>query len=423
MDVLALQDLSSVEHSGLVAIAITFAEKLNELVARAVMRQHAQLESLADLDDSSALWEINRRLHRESRGLQATYLLRGYELPESCPEPDREAARLASQAGLALAETLKSYRIGHACTMEAWLEAISETDLTPEERANYLSSISRFVTEYDNRIADFVASEYEREQLRSPELGRTRIKLFRDLLEGRPESAASLGYDLDLHHMGIIATGLGATDAIKALARNLDHQLLLVGVEDGLVMGWLGSHMNGVRPRRLLRDFEPPAGTTLAVGNVRSGYEGLRRTHREASDAHAVSCRRQPHAITLYDDVILEVLALRDEKAAREFIADVLGDLDQDEKGSQRLRATLAAYFRCEQNAAAAAASLGIHAVTVGRHLDQIEGRIGHRVNQRRAELESALRLRSLLMPEPKVNPEPIRPAPQTGVVPAVGLD
>jgi hypothetical protein len=400
MELLDANDVAEPREGSLVSVAAKFTETLDEQCQRNSQRQREEIESLSELDESSALWEINRRLHRESRGLQATHVLRGFELPEACPEPDKEAARLAAQGGLSLADFLKCYRVGHSCTMEAWLQAVSEADLSPDERAEYLPILWRFVTEYDDRIVDFVAKEYERQRQQvEPKPGGTRIELFRELIEGNAGNAAALGYELDQHHIGVVAAGPEATSALSALAQKLDQRLLLVEVEAGLVMGWLGSQRNSSSARALVRGFHPPAGTTtIGFGNVRFGYEGLRRTHTEASDAYGVALRR-PQPLTFYDDVILEVLALRDEKAAREFIADVLRSLDEETKGAEVLRETLRAYFNAEQNAVATAAALGIHAVTVRRHLDQIERRIGYRVNQRRAELESALRVRALFAP------------------------
>lgn len=168
------------------------------------------------------------------------------------------------------------------------------------------------------------------------------------MIEGREAAASELAYPVDLYHIGFVPSGDGAGAVVEELARSLDHQRLVVRAEDGLLMGWLGSAKNGLRSRALLRKFAPQPGVRFSIGNVRPGYQGLRRTHREASEAHLVSLRRL-RPITFYDDVILEVLALRDEQAAREFIADVLGGLDEDDEYSERLRTTLAAYFRAEQ--------------------------------------------------------------------------
>jgi DNA-binding PucR family transcriptional regulator len=64
---------------------------------------------------------------------------------------------------------------------------------------------------------------------------------------------------------------------------------------------------------------------------------------------------------------------------------------------SETLRATLAAYFGSGQNAASAAALLGVHERTIANRLRAIEAQAGRPVATRRAELEMALRLRDLL--------------------------
>jgi hypothetical protein len=395
MEVATVSRSTDLNPDVLKGVAAKFLDKLEALAEHSAERQQQEIDGLAELN-APALWDVNRRLHRESRGLQATHLLRGFELPQSCPEPDRQAAHLAALGGLPLADALKSYRIGHVCTIEAWLEAIEEVDLGADDRASCVAAISRFSAEYDDRIADLVSKEYlrHREQV-TAETKRTGLEFLRDLLQGRPESAPELGYAIDLHHIGVVGSGLGVEETVATVAKELGQRYTLVPADDGLFMGWLGNTSNGVSPKRLLRKFQPPVGVTLAFGNVRFGYEGLKRTHREASGAHIVAQRRKQN-LAFYDDVVLEVLALRDEKAAHEFIADVLPGLNGDDETSLRLRETLTAYFHSEQNRVATAASLGVHAVTVSRHLEQIEERIGHRVNKRRAELESALRLRSL---------------------------
>jgi DNA-binding PucR family transcriptional regulator len=93
----------------------------------------------------------------------------------------------------------------------------------------------------------------------------------------------------------------------------------------------------------------------------------------------------------------LEALTSADRDAAREFVARELRALDADDNRTARLRATLTAYFRAGQNAAAAGAALGVHQQTVGHRLRAIEERLEAPVNARRAELEVALRLRDFL--------------------------
>ena len=87
----------------------------------------------------------------------------------------------------------------------------------------------------------------------------------------------------------------------------------------------------------------------------------------------------------------------RVELSAREFAADALRGINGDDARSAGLRDTLSAYFKAGQNASSTAAALRVHEATIARRLSEVEKRTGQRVNQRRAELETALRLRRLL--------------------------
>ena len=78
-------------------------------------------------------------------------------------------------------------------------------------------------------------------------------------------------------------------------------------------------------------------------------------------------------------------------------VARELHGLDGGDHRSERLRQTLRAWFAAGHNATAAAAALGVHEQTVAQRLRTVEERTGHPVAARRAELETALRLRDLL--------------------------
>jgi DNA-binding PucR family transcriptional regulator len=378
-------------------LAGRFEERLDAITAQNAARQRAEIASRRDLE-APALWEANRRLTRESRRVQAIQLARGMELPVACPDPDVEAVQLAVRGGLTLAEVLKAYRIGHACTMDAWLDLIEEMDIPDSEARRCIAAVSRFVTQYDERLADLVAEEYQRGRSQmAAQSDALQLQRFRELIEGRPEAADALGYAVDLQHIGVIAWGADAEPALHRLARAIDRRSFFVRAEDGLLMGWFGGQAEiTAQQTSLLRAFVPPRDSALAIGNPQRGYDGLRRTHRQAGAAHVVALK-QRRQLTFYSDVAIEALALRDESAAADFVSDVLAGIDADDARSAELRDTLSAYFAAEQNATSTAAHLGVHDATITRRLAEIERRTGHRVNKNRAQFETALRLRSLL--------------------------
>jgi hypothetical protein len=318
-------------------------------------------------------------------------------MPETCPEGDREAIRLAAYAGVPLTGILHAYRIGHDVSLEGWLESVEALDMDTGEREACTHAIVRFTLDYNDRLMSLLGAEYQSECSRV--LGRSdqaRLRVMRDLVEGVSDRAPTLEYDLDLEHIGLIAWGDGADTTLQSLAHVLDARLVSAPTPAGFRWAWLGSRSFDSDAVARLRRHGTKDGSAVAVGHPADGISGFRRTHRQANAAHMVATRR-PQPLTLYQDVALEALALRDESAAREFVADVLRGINGDESRSTGLRETLSAYFESEQNATSTAAALQIHEATVGRRLAEIEKRMGQRVNQRRAELETALRLRLIV--------------------------
>jgi DNA-binding PucR family transcriptional regulator len=101
--------------------------------------------------------------------------------------------------------------------------------------------------------------------------------------------------------------------------------------------------------------------------------------------------------VTHYGEVALEALAAGDPDEARAFVVRELRGLEGDDARARRLRETLRAWFAAGQNAAATAAALGVHEQTVAARLRAVEERTGAPPAARRAELETALRLREYL--------------------------
>jgi DNA-binding PucR family transcriptional regulator len=377
-------------------LAEHYEQRIPALADRITARVRTEVVELTELD-AAEVWEAHRRVTVDSRAAQFRHLMRGRAVPESCPEPDLEAVRLAVHFGMSLSGVLHAYRIGHDVSMEAWLDSLDAINLEIPQREAATRAIVHFTLEYNDRLMQLVSSEYEAENNRVlTRSDRARFRAMRDLLEGVTESAPSLDYDLRLEHIGLVLWGDGADAVMQSLASELDARLLSAPTPAGFRWAWLGSRSFGTDTLAAVRRLTPNHGTSLALGQPAIGVEGFRRTHRQAGAAHVVATRR-PQPLTLYEDVALEALALRDELSAREFAADALRGINGDDARSAGLRDTLSAYFKAGQNASSTAAALRVHEATIARRLSEVEKRTGQRVNQRRAELETALRLRRLL--------------------------
>lgn len=215
-------------------------------------------------------------------------------------------------------------------------------------------------------------------------------------MRGDPFAAASLGVDLSLNHLGLIAWGERGEDAARGLAATLGRPLLVVPTDEETWWGWISGYRPiGEAGERALARFRPPDAAGMAVGLPGVGEAGFRATHRQALRARWVT-RGSGRGLVLYGDVALEALATVQDEDARAFIAHELRGLDDDSPRSARLRETIAAYFAAEHNATSAAAALGAHPQTIANRLRVAEDLLGRPVGSRRAELEVALRLRGL---------------------------
>jgi hypothetical protein len=317
----------------------------------------------------------------------------GATIPVTCPEVDADGARRTAHIG-PLGPLLSGYRAGHAVQWETWFELVEQQQFQPSPRRELLERGSRFFFAYADRLSRFVTEEYfsERERtLRSHE--QRRMHVVREILEGREGDAAALDYDVQGEHLGVVAWGPEGANAVRELAKTLDRRVLVVSVIDQTWWAWLGgSRPVGDRVRALER-LRPPANTRLAVGTEASGRDGFRRTHRQAVSAQRAALRTDA-PVTSFEEIALEALAGENVEEAKAFAARELRALEGDDKRSGRLRETLEAYFASGQNAAATAAMLGIHEQTVAQRLRAVEERTGRPVASRRAELETALRLR-----------------------------
>lgn len=383
--------------TGLVeTIAARFLEEREALAERMTQAIRDQVTEFGDFDGAE-LWEAVRAscLANIDAGLSA--LRADRELPRSIPGEARGLALLTARLGVPLTALLRSYRVGHAMMWQAWFDAVEGSGAPEEERRAATAEASAFLFAYVDRLAGFLTDEYTAERdryLRSHEQRRT--QLVRDVLDGASpdpaEAVGELGYDLRLHHLGLVASGCDAEAALRALAARVDaaHRLVLALAGD-TAWAWLGR----TRPFEDLGEVPIEGDAVVSAGDPAPGTEGFRRSHAQARAAHAVALRLRPGSLVRYDAVALEALVVG-SPGAQAFAERELRGIDGPDSRSRRLRETLRAYFAAGQNASAAAAMLGVHEHTVAYRLRTIEERIGRPVNARRAELETALRVHEL---------------------------
>jgi hypothetical protein len=339
-------------------------------------------------------------------GLRATvaeavdYALRGMENGEEwegqIPEAATAQARRAARSGVKLDTVLRRYAAGDRLVGEFILDEASQL---PNELPNEtMRQLLRSQGPHVDRMMAGVSAVYmeELEQMRRSPAQRMTERVQR-LLEGdAPLDAASLDYELDGWHLGLVVTGSRPDVAARTLAAGLNRQPLVVPRGEDSAWAWLGG-----RHRLAVSEVERylAAGVLgdvrLAVGEPRPGFEGWRLTHHEARAAQQVMMRR-PQALTRAGDVVLLAAVLRDDLLAKSLRETYLAPLDAQGDAGIGLRETLRAYIDSGFNAAAAAAALGVDRHTVQRRLRKVEEALGRLLPTCSAEIEVALALEEL---------------------------
>ncbi len=247
-----------------------------------------------------------------------------------------------------------------------------------------------------DRVLGLFAAEYadELERLnRSPT--RALGERVERLLTGGSEDAATLEYQLDAWHIGLVVTGEKMDLVCRRLAETLGCDILIVpgGGEDTL-WAWLGA------PRQIqFSEFEQSALTTAAAlrigaGEPRDGIKGWRLTHQEALAALPVA-KLEGQGVVRYSNVSLLASALCDEATGRSLLDRYLKPLDRH-RDARDLRKTLRVYFDLSCNAVSTASALGVNRHTIQRRLKRVEEAIGEPASARQAEFGVALRLEEL---------------------------
>ena len=387
-----LEPIRAGSNGDFVRFALDLEARLGELSDTILERLQHELPPWVlgeAVDESEITAFVRSSLAAHLRSLSLRFL------PAECPPIDAHAARTAARIG-DLPMLLNGYRIAHMVVWEGWLALIEASDAEDSVRYELLRLGSRFFFRYVAVLSDYVAESFQAELERSVRSGeQRRFQAVKDVLEDDLAPGDELDVNLEQHHLGLVVWGEDGPEAARGLATALGRPLLSVSPFESVWWGWLsGTQPLGLVAEAVVRAFEPPPGTGVAVGLEAFGEEGFRATHRQAQRARRVAQRSGP-SVVAYSDVAAEALLGDDAAEARAFVAHELRGIEDDSVTSRRIRETIAAYFAAEHNAASAAAALGVHQQTVANRLRAAEERLGHPVASRRFELEAALRLRA----------------------------
>jgi hypothetical protein len=302
-------------------------------------------------------------------------------------------ARLAARHAIKLETVLRRYVAGYTLLGDFLIEESERCG--PLDGAS-LKRLLRVQAALLDRLIAAVSEEYEREAQARPGSAEQRLaKRVEQLLEGQRLDTSELPYEFEGTHLGLVAKGPGAEEAVREIARPLDRRLLVVPRGEETVWGWLGGR-RGLDPGELGPLVSPhlPEQVSLAIGEPGEGLEGWRFSHRQAKAALPIALRGAD--AVRYADVALLASMLQDELLATSLRKIYLEPLGTERDGGEIARETLRAYFACGRNVSSAAARLGVSRRTVTSRLRAIETSLEYSLEGSAGEIEAALCLQDL---------------------------
>jgi PucR C-terminal helix-turn-helix domain/GGDEF-like domain len=320
---------------------------------------------------------------------------RGAHRPPVVPPSLLIQARLAAQNGIGLDTVLRRYFAGFALFRDFLVEEADGVD-GEEVRRALRGHASLF-----DRLVAAIAEEHTRESERKVATsGQRQAELVRRLLDGEAIDASELGYEFDAQHLGAVAIGSGAEEALRDASLALDRRLFMVRRDEGAVWAWLGAR-RAIEAEPLMRELSEiwPPRVSLWLGEPGRGLAGWRLTHRQAAAALRVG-RHGEQKIVRYADVALLAGILQDDLLAISLRQLYLEPLKKERDGGEALRRALQAYFAADRNVSSAAAALGIKRHTVTTRLRAVERRVGRSLSACATDIELALRLEDLEAPD-----------------------
>jgi hypothetical protein len=319
---------------------------------------------------------------------------RSEEHPPPIPTALLSQARLAARHGVKLETVLRRYLAGYTLLGDFLIE---ESERGGPLKGASLKRLLRVQAALLDRLIAAVSEEYEREAQAKPGSAEQRLaKRVEQLLEGQRLDTSELPYEFEATHLGLVAKGPGAEEAVRELARPLDRRLLLVPHGEETVWAWLGGK-RALNPQDLKHTISsnPPSDLCLTIGEPAEGLGGWRLSHRQAKATLQIALR-SPDPVVRYADVALLASMLQDELLVTSLPTIYLKPLEAERDGGEVARETLRAYFTCGRNVSSASAALGVSRRTVTSRMRAIEARLERSFEDGAAEIEAALLLHDL---------------------------
>ncbi len=333
------------------------------------------------------------------------------------PTTALEYARRLAQHGVPVHALVRAYRIGQRCLNELVFAEAQATDMKPPVRVGVLEKMSATMFTYIDWISQHVVEVYEDERDRWLENQNSiRAVRVREILAAKTPvdvdaASSTIRYPLRWHHLAVVLwypqAGSDGDELarLQGLLRELGQAAGASGkplfvAADGITgWGWLPFRAAAPEAIEKARKFAAThAGSPgVGMGSMAAGVGGFRRSHHRALAAHAVAAARDPHkpSVIAADDPGVSVAALLggDISQAREWVAEVLGELAFDNENNARLRETWRVLLSSDGSYKLAAERLNLHPNTVKYRVGRAVAQRSRAIGADRLDVELALLL------------------------------
>lgn len=371
------------------ALASRLRERLPEIQAAIATRVYS-ISDPRDVADPAYLQGLNAAL-AAAIDHRLDVLEAGERHAPDVPPALLAQARLDVRDGVSLDTVLRRYFAGNALFGDFLVEEAERAEVPNSALRRLLGAQAML----GDRLLAAVSAEYAREaKIRPSSAAERRRECVKRLLAGELVDHSDLGYELDAHHLAVMAKGEGVEELMRGLANTLDRRLLAVRREEEPIWAcWLGGRrqLTAEKALRAISDVAPD-GVFVTVGEPGEGLSGWRVSHLQAKAALPIAERRE-QAILPYADVALLAAILRDDLVAGSLRQLYLSPLEQTRDEGKVARETLRAYFDAERNISSTASALCVDRRTVRNRIRAIETLLGRSLKTSAADLEIALRL------------------------------
>ncbi|MCU1658662.1 MAG: hypothetical protein JWO57_3318 [Pseudonocardiales bacterium] len=327
------------------------------------------------------------------------------------PAAAHEYVRRLAQREISIVALARTYRIGHAQFLATCVEEVATRSYDGAVTAAVISRIVAVSFDYIDRVVEQVITTYQRERdqwLLARAAGHAaRVRaLLTDSAADVDVAESALGYRLRRKHLGVVAWLFGESGGVHGLtrleqvaaqaARALEARgrPLFVPRDEALAWIWLPLASDAEISREMLEvAFDDGVGAVrVAVGEPAVGLDGFRQTHDQAQRTYGLALAASPGArVTTFAEVGALALICADRDAARRWVTATLNDLAIDDEPNARLRETLLTYLTTGSYTVTAKRMM-LHKNTAQYRVGKAEEALGAPIDERRADVELALR-------------------------------